>query len=1717
MRVEYRALPLIRVLALFILVLAGCPDDPADGNDDPGTSDVPTGDTIGGGDVDDSPLVCTTNAQCAGMPGVGGCSEGVCDTKTGECALYVRPNCCATDDDCDDGDTSTTDACDQELSVCTHTGDVPCQTDIDCDPGLPCVTFSCDQVCTTWQKPGCCISELDCDDGDSCTKDSCVDFACVSEPSTEPLCCGDLAWSASFAGTLDGFDIETNDQAVLWHLSEERSHSPGGALRFADPVTGSYENPLIDGEIPTSFGRATTPPILLPSTDEVTLSFWVWMDLNELEVEYDLVYLELYSSMGAIPEIWNKGALEPEQYGQWVQMTVDVSSWSGQEVRFGFVVDTLDGTANVGEGVYIDDLAVTGGCGDVMPDCESADDCPAPGAPCMEAACVAGSCTTVETPGCCATASDCPPPPPEACLQVECIQSQCVQSITPGCCTTDSQCNDGDPCTEDVCQGGSCAALAIPGCCQEITVLAQSFDDPNGPQGEIQNTNPDVGWRIDSVQAQSAPNALHYGADDGGYGSGVSSAGSYIFPAVSGVAFSPIWFSFSVYLDISPAADVDELQLRLVTQPGESVVIWDKTNIPAQAYGTWVDVTVSSDLVGAYRPQFWFDTIGANDHTGMGVFIDDFRVHSQCETVCDDVNCDDGNPCTIDSCGPDGQCAYEVIDGCGACTDDDDCVDDGDPCTYASCFQGQCLYIPDPGCNPCNSDLECEDGDMCTENFCNSGQCVTVVLPDCNPVCDGVADCDDDDECTADFCVEGLCEHLPVPGCVPDCQENSDCDDGDMCTSDFCVDGECQNLAIPGCGGCTSTADCADDDPCTVDACLNGVCVNTPDPDCGCTTSQDCEDDDPCTNALCIAGQCVGATIPDCCVSAAQCDDGDGCTADFCEGDQCVNLPIPGCDCFDDQCDDGNPCTTDECGPNGECVSQPVPGCCVDATGCDDGNPCTTDSCQNNACVSTAIAGCCANNAACNDNNPCTADACVDGQCTTTPVAGCCVSNSQCGDGNPCTVDTCQGNQCVSTPSANQPGCCVTASDCEDGDSCTAHSCEEGVCKTTAVPDCCGTDSDCDDGLACTTNSCVGGSCQVEQKENCCFGNASCADGIACTVDSCNNATGQCQYIVLEGCCFGDTDCDDGNPCTLDVCEGNNYCSHTPIEGCCASAADCGTAGTCEQVKCLANQCFTSEVPGCCATDADCDDGDACTDESCQNGTCSVSPVAGCCTSDADCVSNDECVVGSCNGGVCAFQEDADCCEDGLLLFAAFGSGLGGWTVQGTTDAFWQISTQNTQTPPGALWFGNAATGNFMSSQGASAGRILSPPAAIPASAVSTVLNFSVWIDTEQPQQFDQFRIRLQLPDGSETPAVWNKSAIPASSYGTWVAVKVNLSAYAGQTVRVAFEFDSVDAIDNEGQGVFIDDMTIVASCEEVDICSFDGECDDGQACTADTCVAGSCQHAAIPDCCLSDAQCNDDYVCTTDVCGPGGTCQYEQIPECCQFDGECDDGNNCTANSCTGNQCVASPVAGPGCCATDADCADGDPCTLEACVEFQCTYEADPTDPQCCDESTPVNANFNNFTTQGLTIIGDGGQAKWSVQNKRFFSPPFSLYFGIAGQWNYQTEPPASGQVQTQPFDIPATASSVQLSFRTWLDIEPGGFGDSFRVLVLSGTTLKQHWSQAQANLGNPAWTQVFVDLSEYKGKTIQVFFSFQAAQQPFGGGEGIYLDDVLINSLCP
>jgi MYXO-CTERM domain-containing protein len=393
-----------------------------------------------------------------------------------------------------------------------------------------------------------------------------------------------------------------------------------------------------------------------------------------------------------------------------------------------------------------------------------------------------------------------------------------------------------------------------------------------------------------------------------------------------------------------------------------------------------------------------------------------------------DEDCDDGNPCTDDSCvQATGECLH-VFNGAGC--------DDGDLCTVLDkCLNGMCQGKP----------LSCDDGHNCTQDFCQ---------PDVGCIHNGQDDmCDDGNPCTADSCsaVSG-CQNTPA---------DVACSDGNLCTSgDQCVAGVCVSGA---------QKECDDNNVCTQDWCEEetGNCIYLGQPG-------NCDDGDVCTgNDACQDGACVGELLSDCCAT----------------DDECVN-PTPECltvSCVGNQCKFEAYCVEGQCGPSPCDESLDCGGClpfqvCISnwcEEECDladkDLTQCVSDDTVLEKCLEDPDSG----------NFYWKQTDCIslgEPTCAYSQDKGlfdCCTpdcTGKACGMPSDCGVScgTCQDGEF----------CCLSGEECANGDAANAFQCLDccfGLdCGQGQSDQCSGTNcGSCDEGMTCKEGSCVS-SCDDE-------------------------------------------------------------------------------------------------------------------------------------------------------------------------------------------------------------------------------------------------------------------------------------------------------------------------------------------------------------------------------------------------------------------------------------------------------------------------------------------------------------------------------------------------------------------------------------------------------------------------------------------------------------
>jgi hypothetical protein len=794
------------------------------------------------------------------------------------------------------------------------------------------------------------------------------------------------------------------------------------------------------------------------------------------------------------------------------------------------------------------------------------------------------------------------------------------------------------------------------------------------------------------------------------------------------------------------------------------------------------------------------------------------------------------------------------------------------------------------------------------------------------------------------------------------CLADANCDDGNQCTSDVCNAGFCENT--------NRTGACTDGNACTVgDACAAGVCVSGTTVDCSTAGNQ-------CNTASCdpsgVEGNCaILSPRPD----GVACADGNACSqGDTCQGGACLGGPPVDCSGAGDQC---NSAACDPAGADGNCaVFIPI----LDGTPCNDGNRCSIgEACQSGACVGGSPVDCSGVGGQC--NTALCDPAGAEGNCATLiPL----VDGTACDDGNACT----QGESC-------QSGTCTNGVpvDCSPlSTQCRTVTCDPagtpGNCDVvTPQPD----GTTCDDGLFCTmTDQCAGGFCA--------------GTGNPCTTGVCDEATDSCAE------CLADGDCDDANICTDDACitrtcfRTNNSIPCSDGSACtsgdaCAggvctpgSSVNCGGASD----QCNIASCDPAGAPNNCAiltprpNGTACSDNNRCTNsDSCQSGVCTGTPV--------NCTSLDTtCSLGVCNtaNGTCTAvpRNEGSACNDGLACTT--GDACVNGTCRGTLTGSPVVNLSWSPSSP-TVSVGQTVQLDLRAASGTCANQ--------PVGSVEVVLNWNPALvqlvgkvdPPSSPWQSSGFPNDSAL-DGLNAPY----TGIPNNDGNAWYHAigdfQVGVDVPPAGMVVTSFTFQGLDGtlatpvamiaatgnysrtrVLGAGATMGVDLTGSIASASvRVVECSTNGDCNDNNVCTTDTCSSGICQYSN------NTLSCNDGLFCTaTDTCsggvcvGSGARCSAPQfcsetLDACveCLNTGHCDDGNVCTTDACTASG-TCQRTNNTLTCSDGLFCTTNDRCNGGACVGgvSPCggtTSVCDEAGDRCVQCLSPTQCNDNNACT---------------------------------------------------------------------------------------------------------------------------------------------------------
>ena len=155
---------------------------------------------------------------------------------------------------------------------------------------------------------------------------------------------------------------------TLW----QKYHSAGSAIWFGDPATGDFGGVGCDG-CPIYSGSATFLfAVPIPATDDFAyMTFWSW-ERTEMSIPTLDCYQKTTCAFDSRRVLisgtndtnwvvkWDT-RVNPTIENQWHSISIDISEYLGQDIRFRFEFDTVDGRNNDAAGFepagwYVDDI-----------------------------------------------------------------------------------------------------------------------------------------------------------------------------------------------------------------------------------------------------------------------------------------------------------------------------------------------------------------------------------------------------------------------------------------------------------------------------------------------------------------------------------------------------------------------------------------------------------------------------------------------------------------------------------------------------------------------------------------------------------------------------------------------------------------------------------------------------------------------------------------------------------------------------------------------------------------------------------------------------------------------------------------------------------------------------------------------------------------------------------------------------------------------------------------------------------------------------------------------------------------------------------------------------------------------------------------------------------------------------------------------------------------
>ncbi|TNF30482.1 MAG: hypothetical protein EP329_13680 [Deltaproteobacteria bacterium] len=152
-----------------------------------------------------------------------------------------------------------------------------------------------------------------------------------------------------------------------------------------------------------------------------------------------------------------------------------------------------------------------------------------------------------------------------------------------------------------------------------------------------------------------------------------------------------------------------------------------------------------------------------------------------------------------------------------------------------------------------------------------------------------------------------------------------------------------------------------------------------------------------------------------------------------------------------------------------------------------------------------------------------------------------------------------------------------------------------------------------------------------------------------------------------------------------------------------------------------------------------------------------------------------------------------------------------------------------------------------------------------------------------------------------------------------------------------------------------------------------------------------------------------------------------------------------------------------------------------------------------------------------GWTFTGTCTTVGWHLDTFRARSLPASLYYGDPAVRSTACPYPNRGTATSPPITLPADRPAT-VRFDRYLDVDYWSGADVLSLWVMPANV--KIWSKPTGPGGTPTppgFETVTRSLAAYAGQTIQLQLRYDAGGQIYYVGEGIYIDDLVVDGACP